>query len=99
MPAPGDVPLPTPGSFDVDMAARYHRCWIASRLGRGLGVPGSQPSPHAPAQASPDKHRVALVAEMFSQPGFQSLGFGASLDRVVSPIEPPFQPEPQPLAP
>jgi hypothetical protein len=46
---------------------------------------------------SPDKYRVALVPEMFSQQDFQSLGFGASFDRVVSPIEPSFQPESQPL--
>lgn len=25
MPAPGDLPLPTLGSLDVDMGARYHR--------------------------------------------------------------------------
>src|SRR6266851_5068935 len=39
------------------------------------------------------------MPELFSQPDFQSFGFGASLDRVVSLVEPSFQPEAQPLAP
>src|SRR5260370_36104846 len=38
------------------------------------------------------------MTELFSQPDFQSFGFGASLDRVVSLVEPSFQPEAQPLA-
>src|SRR5712692_8307809 len=38
------------------------------------------------------------MPELFSQPDFQSFGFGASLDRVVSLVEPSFQPEAQPLA-
>src|SRR5438445_13202289 len=38
------------------------------------------------------------MPESFSQPDFQSFGFGASLDRVVSLVEPSFQPEAQPLA-
>ena len=49
--------------------------------------------------ASPDEDCVALMPELFSQPDFQSFGFGASLDRVVSLVEPLFQPEAQPLAP
>src|SRR5216684_8960792 len=47
---------------------------------------------------SPDEDCVALMPELFSQPDFQSFGFGASLDRVVSLVEPSFQPEAQPLA-
>src|SRR5467141_2500756 len=39
------------------------------------------------------------MPELFSQPDLQSFGFGASLDRVVSLVEPWFQPEAQPLAP
>src|SRR6266851_2101624 len=39
------------------------------------------------------------MPELFSQPDFQSFGFGASLDRVVSLVELWFQPEAQPLAP
>src|SRR5260370_29548769 len=35
---------------------------------------------------------------MCSKKTFQSPGFAPSLDRVVSPIKPPFQPEPKPLA-
>src|SRR5438445_4331485 len=38
------------------------------------------------------------MPELFSQPDFQSFGFGASLDRVVSLVEPSFQPEAEPLA-
>src|SRR5260370_19473314 len=38
------------------------------------------------------------MPELFSQPDFESFGFGASLDRVVSLVEPSFQPEAQPLA-
>src|SRR5260370_4539179 len=39
------------------------------------------------------------MPELFGQRGFQSFGFGPSLDRVVSLVEPSFQPEAQPLAP
>src|SRR5260370_2968048 len=39
------------------------------------------------------------MPELFSQPDFQSFGFGASLDRVVSLVELSSQPEAQPLAP
>jgi hypothetical protein len=42
---------------------------------------------------------VALLTKMLSQPDFQSHGFGAGFDRVVSRIEPSLQPEPQPLTP
>src|SRR5467141_1948184 len=39
------------------------------------------------------------MPELFSQPDLQSFGVGASLNRVVSLVEPSFQPEAQPLAP
>src|SRR5258708_4585716 len=51
------------------------------------------------AESSPDEDCVAVVPELVSQPQFQSFGFGASLDRVVSLVEPWFQAEAQPLAP
>src|SRR5258708_19719961 len=51
------------------------------------------------AESSPDEDCVAVVPELVSQPQFQSFGFGPSLDRVVSLVQPWFQAEAQPLAP
>src|SRR5258708_5948941 len=70
------------------VSAKYY---LLSRMfSAGIGVAAAR-------STSTDKNRVALAPEMISQPSFESLGFGSSFDWVVSPIEPSFQPEAQPL--